>query len=232
MPQIATGFVSWLASFYFKLRVKEIKIVGRENLPTDDKGYVLVSNHRSYIDPILIWLITKKAVRFWMKTDIMPLGPFNIILVWLVKVLFNTITVTRNKVDLSPIRKSKPALEKGDWIGIFPEGTRNKMQVPVLQAGHVGATILAWQTKVKVIPIAIQGTKGLFNPFGFTLFLLKFWEWGRQPIITVNIGKPFSLPENSLQKSERSASHTHFILYKIAQLLPSELQGSFATESI
>ena len=232
MPKLATGFVSWLASFYFKLRVKEIKIIGRENLPTDNRGYVLVSNHRSYIDPILIWLVTKKAVQFWMKTDIMPLGPLNIILVWVVRVLFGTITVARNKVDLSPIRKSKPALQKGDWIGIFPEGTRNKKQVPVLQDGHIGAAFLAAKADAKIIPIAIQGTRGLFNPFEFILFTLKFWEWRRRPIITVNIGAPFSLLENSLQKREGWASHTRFILYNIALLLPGELQGSFATESI
>lgn len=54
-------------------------------------------------------------------------------------------------------------LKKGYSVSIFPEGTRNKGQEGTVQEFKSGAFRIASKAKVPVVPVAISGTRAIFE---------------------------------------------------------------------
>ncbi|MFQ5472970.1 MAG: lysophospholipid acyltransferase family protein [Dehalococcoidia bacterium] len=203
--------VGLLIEAYMWVRSDRIVVRGRENLPSQP-GYILVANHVSYADPMILWRWVNPAIRFWMKTDI--LFPFvDPILAFFSRILFGVILVQRDKPDLRRmIRESKSALLH-DWVGVFPEGTRSRGNRPVLQAGFGGVAVLARRTGAPLIPVGLHGTSGVANPFSL-----------RRHRVTVSIGKPFVLSEKAGREEDVKR-----ILGAIADVLPESLRGDPAS---
>ena len=217
---------------YLKIRAKRFEIIGIENLPQSEESCLIVSNHIDYGDPPLLWLVLGRGIRFWAKRDITKLGPLDLLLIWILQWLFGVIPINRNISDLSPIRKGRAAIAEGCWVGVFPEGMRNKQEIPVLQPAYVGAALLARQTGVLIVPIGIQGTRGLLNPGAVLSAIWRPWRLLESHTIIVTIGKPFNLPEKAGRRGRESViQDAHFIQQQIAQLLPKELRGEFAQET-
>ena len=83
--------------------------------------------------------------------------------------------------------------------------------------------LIAARNGVALLPVGITGSEKVR---GKTWFL-------RRPKITVNIGRPFHLPPadgNRLTKAEL-ADRAHYIMTRIAELLPREYQGFMRNES-
>jgi len=68
--------------------------------------------------------------------------------------------VNRRRPDRGAIKKAFTHLEKGNVVGIFPEGTRNK--TGMLLSPFAGAAYLALRTQVPVCPVALIGTQRIF----------------------------------------------------------------------
>ena len=197
----------WLIGAYMWLRSDRVVVQGSENLPSQP-GYILVANHVSYADPVILWRWVNPAIRLWMKTDIVfPL--IDPILTLLSRFFFGVILVRRAKPNLrGMVRESKSAL-RHDWVGVFPEGTRNRGRRPVLQSGFGGVAVLARLTGAPLLPVGLQGTAGVANPFSL-----------HRRRVTVSIGKSFSLAENAGREDD-----VRQILDAIAELLPESLRG-------
>lgn len=131
----------------------DLKVEGTEKLPKE--GPVIVcANHISWWDPPLVGIILDRPVHFMAKKELFKYPVFGYLLRKL-----NAFPVDRQGVDIAAIRKGLSILEKGDVIGIFPEGTRQKTGES-LGVAHPGAALLALRTKAPVFPIAIRGKYG------------------------------------------------------------------------
>jgi len=110
-------FVCWC---WFRLFYR-LKIQGRENLPMT--GPVLViSNHQSFLDPILIGMATgKRPMSMLARRNLFK--PF--FMGWLLRSL-NGIPVDRGSADLAAMRTCIEVLKKGEGLSLFPEGTRSE----------------------------------------------------------------------------------------------------------
>ena len=99
-------------------------------------------------------------------------------------------------------------LQKGQVIGIFPEGRRRHLGRP--RKGRRGAAYLSIATKSPILPCRIEGALGLT----FKKFIL------RQGHVTVYIGVPFYLPKrlNDPDNIEHLNEATEIIMEKIAKL--------------
>jgi 1-acyl-sn-glycerol-3-phosphate acyltransferase len=149
---------AWMLCKFFLRAVRGIEIHGKENIPMQG-GVVLVSNHRSYWDPVVIGTSVPKErpVYFMAKSEL-----FKIPLLGPVIKKLGTFPVKRGgSGDRSAVRTALNLLSKGEIVGIFPEGTRSKSED--LLDPHLGAAMLATRAGVPVLPVAITGSSGFFG---------------------------------------------------------------------
>lgn len=142
------------------------EVRGVENLPAGG-GLVLVANHVSYWDPVVVGCAFNRKVHFMAKSELFTiplLGP-------VIRVL-GAFPVRRDKSDRNAIRTAVKLLEEGNVVGVFPEGTRS--QTGELLKPHLGAAMLAFKAGVPMLPVAVSGTRGVFGKvtvhFGRPLF--------------------------------------------------------------
>lgn len=150
-----------------------ITFEGKENCPKKG-GYVYASNHRSYMDPVLITLGVNRPFAYMAKEELFHKNVFFTLLIK----IFGAFPVTRGSGDLSVIDTSIDKLNKGKNLVIFPEGTRS--YDGKVGKGKTGVALIASKAQKDVIPVGIifSGPK------------LKF-----RSKILVKYGKPISSEE-------------------------------------
>ncbi len=100
--------------------------------PPKAEQRIYFANHQSHADLVLIWAALPQVLRtltrpiaardYWTKT------PFR---QWITTQVFNAIYVARDRTaDQDPLEPLIEALENGDSIILFPEGTRGHAEVP------------------------------------------------------------------------------------------------------
>lgn len=144
-------FAVWcLAYLFFKIRV-----VGAENIPKKG-GALIVSNHVSYADAILVGYATPRYIRFLMWQQLYENKWLN----WFSR-LFYAIPISTNspKESLRALRNARAELEKGALVGIFPEGAiaRTSDVQPFQRGVEIISRGLA---STPVIPVYLDGLWG------------------------------------------------------------------------
>lgn len=130
-----------------------VKVEGAEKI---DQGgqYLIISNHRSIIDPLIVEIALKHK---------------NVNSLWVAKKeLYNSFffgTFTRNAGSILLDRDSKQMssffkdikanVAQGYSIAIFPEGTRNKNETP-LSGFKEGSQIIAIKNRLQILPLFIN----------------------------------------------------------------------------
>lgn len=124
---------------------------GEEHVPADGAALV-VANHPSYLDPVLLSLEVKRPIRFmaWDAVFRVPLlGPF--------LRAFGAFPVdVRRGQGRKAYEKARALLQSGALVGLFPEGKRSRTgwMEPALREG---AARLALETGVPIVPASIIG---------------------------------------------------------------------------
>ena len=107
---------------------------------------VIVSNHWSFADPILIACMCPRPIHFMAKASLFekPLAA---------RVLrsFFAFPVNQNTADMRSLRKAQELLKEGKVFGIFPEGRRSL--TGGLDRFEKGAAFLALRADVPIIPV-------------------------------------------------------------------------------
>ena len=120
---------------------------GLENIPSGG-GYILMSNHRSMIDPIILAEKAHGQVRYMGKMELFR----NPILGWALRTI-GTFPVDRGAGDTSAIDNSRKVIEEGEILGIVPEGHRSKTGEPLRPKS--GVALLARLTEAPVLPCSV-----------------------------------------------------------------------------
>ncbi|MCP5282199.1 MAG: 1-acyl-sn-glycerol-3-phosphate acyltransferase [Rhodoferax sp.] len=100
--------------------------------PPKAEQRIYFANHQSHADLLLIWAALPQVLRtltrpiaardYWTRT------PFRS---WITTAVFNAIYVSRDRTaDQDPLEPLVDALERGDSIILFPEGTRGHADEP------------------------------------------------------------------------------------------------------
>ena len=131
------------------------RLHGNEKIPKEG-GVILALNHRCNGDPAFICLGTKRMIHFLAKKELFE-GSF----AWFFR-LGGTIPVDRVHGDKKAMATAEDILHKGGIVGIFPEGTRNRTEEPILPL-KFGAVRIAQKTGVPIIPVVSVGP---YKPFG------------------------------------------------------------------
>jgi 1-acyl-sn-glycerol-3-phosphate acyltransferase len=196
--------------------VIRLEIKDRENLP--EKGpFIAVFNHLNLIDPPLhiISILPRDSI-VMAKEELFYYWP---------------IPVFRMLMDVAeayPVRRrgsaeerrmaikyAEEVLAQGLVFGIYPEGTRSK--AGCLKEAYTGCALIAVDTDVPLIPVAIRGTENL-----------KGIGWLTRPKVTITFGKPFTVPKIHGKPTEQKLRDiTEFIMSKLAGALPPEYRGRY-----
>lgn len=124
------------------------KIYGLQNLNIRGKG-ILVCNHISMWDPVILAFISPRVIHFMAKSEIFKSTLGNLFF----RAVF-VLPVERKSADLQSIKSALKLLEKGKVFGIFPEGKR--AVTDSLDEIEKGAALLAVKSEAPVIPIYIH----------------------------------------------------------------------------
>ena len=154
-----------------------LRVYGRERIPMNGP-LILCFNHFSWLDPWALGSVVPRTVYYVAKQEIHDnalIGPF-------VR-FFGTSPIRRGESDREAIRVMREVVRRGDTLGMFPEGTRQKTE-----PGEVlsGAALIAVQEQVPVVCGAIEGSQR--------------WKLGNFEPVSIAFGEPLDLsghPRNS-----------------------------------
>ncbi len=193
-----------------------LRVDGTEHLPVDG-AVILVANHVSFFDSILLMFSLPRPVAFIGKAEYTD----NPITNWLFCGA-GMIPVRREDLGDLPhvFEEVAEALGRGEVIGVFPEGTRSRDGM--LHRGHVGAAHLALTTGAPIVPVGIVGTDRIL-PTGSRI-VRPF----RQAKII--LGEPIDAKELGYTKSTNRARRevTDRFMAEIARLCAEDYVDSYA----
>lgn len=130
-------------------------------MPADirERGYVVVANHESALDPVLLSFLDCD-MRWIAKEEL-----FRVPLVGWAMRLSGDIPLRRGKGESvrAMMAEAERSLDAGIPVMLFPEGTRSKTDE--LLPFKLGAFALAIKAGVPILPVAVAGTRGM-RPIG------------------------------------------------------------------
>lgn len=163
------------------LRWRIQRLDGLENIPAG--GCIIAVNHQSWIDSAMVggalYRNITKSLRFVAQSSKyrgiggIPINEYN---------------------KSSVIDIAYGYLKAGHPVVIFPEGNSNVN--PELRGGKTGAARLALRSGLPVVPVGIQGTRGI-KAWQALIWFFRFWKPCR-----VTIGQPMTFPKTVLTGSD------------------------------
>jgi 1-acyl-sn-glycerol-3-phosphate acyltransferase len=117
---------------------------------------LIVSNHVSHLDPLVVGTALHRRVSFMAKVELF--GPP--LLRWWVSAC-GAFPVRRGEADRQALRTARAVLERGEALVMFPEGTRGA-SLRDLRPPEPGAALLALRTGAVILPVAVIGTDQVF----------------------------------------------------------------------
>lgn len=130
----------------------KLEYYGMENLPKD-RGYILVGNHQSYWDPVMMGLKLDTTLTF-MANEKLFHKP---VLAPVIRGL-GAFPVNLKKPDMTAIRTAKKVVKDGKVLALFPEGTRSHDGKLLKFKG--GVIYIASVTGEDVVPVCITYQNG------------------------------------------------------------------------
>ena len=144
--------VTWAARMTFVLPIVDVRVRGMDNLPTDN--CVVVANHASYLDGVLLKGYLPWRFNFVIKGEMRDFAPAHFLLRRSGSKFVERTDIKGSTRDARQIVKA--ALE-GQSLGFFPEGTF--LQEPGLGRFRPGAFVAATKGEMPVVPVAIGGSR-------------------------------------------------------------------------
>lgn len=210
------GFSNRLLPLLLRL-VGSLEIAHADRVPREG-GAVIVANHTSLVDPLLVCAVAPRRLRPIAKRELFetPLVGWT---VW----LYGAFPVRRYSGDLGALRAGRNHLRAGRAVLVCPEGTRSP--TGQLQPGLPGSAVMALLSGAPVVPVAVTGTEVIRGPRSILRALL-----GRRTSVRVVFGEPFTLADGE-PTADRAEAATDLIMRHIAALLPEEYRGAYGAGS-
>lgn len=183
VPEYLLRFIAWIASRF----IYRFKVRGELNLPTHGAA-LLVCNHVSFVDAILLLAASPRPVYFVMDHRIFKIP----VLGWLFK-LGKAIPIASQRENRQTYQQAFEAADRvlaaGDLLAIFPEGaiTRDGQ----LQEFKGGVMKILERRPVPVIPMALTNLWGsFFSRIEQGTAMVRPFRRGAFSRVGLNIGQP------------------------------------------
>jgi len=127
-----------------------LKVDGCQHIPTRG-GVLIVSNHQSYLDPILLPLRLTRPLNYIAKSELFG----NRFCAWFLRSILNAFPVRQGHGDVRAVKETIQRLKEGHVMNIYPEGSRTEDgAIAPLQRG-VG--LIVQRAQVAIVPAVIVG---------------------------------------------------------------------------
>lgn len=141
-------FARWLCRLFCLLFFR-VRTYGRENIPARG-AFVMISNHQSYLDPILCGGPIDRRVSYLARQSLFDHWFFGGIIASV-----GAIPLKLGEADISAMRKVIDVLKQGLGVCLFPEGTRTcDGRITALKPGF---GLLCRRGNAAVVPVVIDG---------------------------------------------------------------------------
>ena len=130
-----------------------VEVINKDKLPQDGQ-YLLISNHKSIVDPLIIEMALKdtKINGFWIAKKEL----YNSFFFGTFTRNAGTVLLDRESSNMSPFFKDvKEVVKTGNTICIFPEGSRNKEDTPI-SSFKEGSRLIALKNRLPILPVYIK----------------------------------------------------------------------------
>jgi 1-acyl-sn-glycerol-3-phosphate acyltransferase len=214
-PQRNANWVYWIAVMYLRIYYlfsARVRVEGWENVPRKGGG-VVVCNHGPGNDYFPLGISLPRMPHFMAKIEIFQWHP----IMNYIMTTGGAIPVDRGVGDVEALRASVDVVKSGELLAMFPEGHRS--DDGKLQTAKTGATRIALEANVPVIPVAVINAAAGWDNFP------RFWN---RPEVLVRIGRPFVLEGKGAQDRAAVVAGTRRIMLAIAELLPYDMRGVWA----
>lgn len=163
---------------------------------------ILVANHTSFSDPLVLAATAGRPIRFLMAREIYERRRLR----WVFRAC-GCIPVSRGQPDIGAVRDVLRALAHGEVVGIFPEGGIDEYRE---EGGYAGIGYLAFKTGAPIVPAAIRWDRP--RPDG----LLGILKPGRPD---VRYGPPITVSPEPHPPQAQVAALTRTAMQAIRELL-------------
>lgn len=141
-------FFRKLVEIYFRCKY-ELIVLNGENIPKQNGGFVIASNHQSYSDPPVIASVFHGRFSFMAKAELFKNKLFAFIIT-----RCGAFPVVRGAKDSFAIDRAVSDLRNNKIFVIFPEGTRSKDGR--LAKAKSGVAMIAGMSDAPVLPVCIM----------------------------------------------------------------------------
>ena len=144
----------WQAFLKFLARLTTVAVFHircrDERLMPPTGGGLVMSNHQSNLDPMLIGLCCERRLNYVARQTLLKFAPLR----WLFSSL-DAIPIDREGTGLAGLKETLRRLKRGELVLLFPEGTRTRDGE--VQALKPGFCALARRAEVPLVPVAMDG---------------------------------------------------------------------------
>src|SRR5882724_2100906 len=192
LPDYFVRFILWLVTH----TVYRIRVVGAENLPLRGPA-LLISNHVSFVDALMIGGATARFVRFMLHRDYYDLKSLH----WFFRLMRSIpVSVTNRRDIVQSLKHARNELDKGHIVCIFAEGA-------ISRVGHLlpfkrGFEKIVEGTDIPIVPVHLDQLWGSIFSFKSGRFFWKQPKNFSYPV-TVSFGAP--LPSTASVYEVRNA---------------------------
>jgi len=144
--------LSWIAA----RAIGRMTVIGRENIPREG-GVMVCANHISYADPPVLGAASRRPLHYMAKIELFQIPVLGKLIEWV-----GAFPVQQRTADRAALKKAIEYLEKGEVVGMFPEGQR-------IYGGQLGEPLpgvgmIVLRAKAPVIPAALINTDKFLPP--------------------------------------------------------------------
>ena len=181
------AIVNWAFRVVIVMCNTKVTIIGEENVPKDEP-VLYIGNHRSFFDIVLTYVRVPRLTGYIAKKEIRKIP---LLSHWMVNLHCLFLDRDNIKEGLKTILAAIEKVKSGISICIFPEGTRNSSNEPLLPF-HDGSFKIADKSGCAIVPITLNNTSAIFE---------DHLPWIRKAHVIIEYGKP--IYPNDLDKAER-----------------------------
>jgi 1-acyl-sn-glycerol-3-phosphate acyltransferase len=155
-PPSAWRISGWFARLFFAAAGIPVSVAGLARLPAG--AYVLLANHGSYLDGILLVGVLSRQHAFIAKNEFLGHAISRLFLSAIGSLYVERFDAARGVED---VRRFTEHARRGERLAIFPEGTFTRQAG--LRPFLMGAFVIAAEAGIPVVPVTISGAREILR---------------------------------------------------------------------
>lgn len=179
----------------------KLTVNGRENIP-ENEAVLYVGNHRSIFDVVCTYPQVKGRTGYISKDTVNHVPILGMVMRRLYCLFIHRDDM---KQSLKVIIQAIDYAKQGISIAIFPEGTRCKDEDPTAMLPFKdGSFKIALKSGCKIVPMAITGTRNIFE---------KHMPWIKRGKVTITYGTPIDPKTLDKETQKNIGEYVHGIVH-------------------